>query len=263
MPQNITEDIIHAFDNRTQRSLRELLSTQRAYTAEPNVQNHGAFALAIAEARRLLLFSDSLHLKLRKQQQQSKRKRRHQEQTADLPSELPHSTSALEPLSSSGDVTIPDIPSALLLQLDERRQELRRRLSHSVSLLEEARHEPGDPHRTAGPPTDDVGAADAAASLRSLLHTRTMLLTELQKVESTVQQLATSSETLGLVQHSLREVHAGMAQAQQLVRRLLAVQSRDDLLLRLSVVVFVTVVGYILLQRVGRFFPVVEYVTVV
>ncbi|CCW67677.1 unnamed protein product [Phytomonas sp. Hart1] len=223
MPPYISEEIIHAFVNRTQQALQELLRAQNAFTTEPNAPTHGAFVLAVAEVRRLLRFSETLRLRPGQPQP---------------PTAAPTSQSGLKPHIA--------IPSAWLLQLDHHCQALRRGLSRSLGLLEGAT-----------PPLDD-----AAEARHALFHTRAMLLSELDKVEATVRQLTTTAETLSLVQHSLREVHAGMAHAQQLLRRLLRVQSRDDLLFKLSVVVFGAVVLYILLHRVFRLFPVITYVTV-
>ncbi|RNF25855.1 uncharacterized protein Tco025E_01898 [Trypanosoma conorhini] len=131
-------------------------------------------------------------------------------------------------------------PASLLVQLESHRTAIRRVLPTAVAAAEATRSE---------------GAADTVNALRSLLHTRSLLNVELRKVQGAVDELAGTSVSLEMLQSTLQDVNATVEVAQRLVRRLLSVKSTDDLLLRLSVAVFLVVLAYILAQRLFGFFP--------
>ncbi|ESL06199.1 hypothetical protein TRSC58_06130 [Trypanosoma rangeli SC58] len=135
-------------------------------------------------------------------------------------------------------------PVSLLVKLESHRTAIRRVLPAAAAAAEA--------HRLGG-------AADTVNALRSLLHTRSLLNVELRKVQGAVDELAGTSVSLELLQSTLQDVNATVEVAQRLVRKLLSVKSTDDLLLRISVAVFVVVLAYILAQRLFGFFPTLIY----
>ena len=174
------------------------------------------------------------------------REQRHQSQQQQ-PSSSQHAA-AMQPPSKE--------ELQLYMRLDKVRIDLRRVLPRAVAVMEDFDGAEG------GGVGASRSAASTAAALRSLLHTRSMLSVELQKMDVAVQSLAGLGESLATLHQSLEDVHSSMATAQLMVRKLLTVQSRDDVLLRVSAVLFALVVLYVVAQRIFRFFPVTVYVTV-
>lgn len=143
--------------------------------------------------------------------------------------------------------------------MEQQRLDLRRALPRALAALEEPN---GSSSGNGSSSSSTSAAADAAASLRALMHTRSLLSLELRKVKAAARQLSGAADAVDGLQQTLGDVHGAMEQAQLVVRRLLTVQSREDLVLRLSAAVFVAVVVFVLLQRVLRLFAAAVYVTV-
>lgn len=227
---HVTEALCQSLTQRSQQLLDELASTQAAFTSGPCTRTHGAFAFAISQSQLLLRLLEGVRVRVQQER---------------------HDSSHAGGGRSAEDRCTQSISPATLSQMEKKRRMLRKVLPHAVSLLEEANRGSGG-----------AAAADAAASLRSLMHTRRMLSLELEKVQTAAQQLSGSAESLGVVRQSLDDVHGAMESAQLAVRRLLTVQNKEDVVLRVSVVGFALVVCYILLQRVFGFFPTTVYVRV-
>lgn len=226
--------VLIALASKAEDALAEVVAAHRNYTTARGTRQHGALALAVAHAQHVLTALERLREQRERQRQQQQ-----------------HTTSTATTTASSKEALV------LHVRLDKIRMELRRALPRSVTALEEA-----DGNSDAAAGGSSASAASTAAALRSLLHTRAMLSTELHKMDAAVQGLAGSGESLQQLHQSLHDVHSTMSTAQVMVRKLLTIQSRDDLILRVSAVLFGLVVAFIVVQRVGRFFPVTVYVAV-
>lgn len=222
-----SSELLHILRSRAQKIVDELPVVQRSYRSEPNSRTHGALTLAVSEAQHLSKLLDKMRVHWKQHRQ------RQHEQNA--PGE--GSTASVSSLRGWEVIEAVHV-------------ELRRALPHAVAALGET------------PSNQATAAADTAAALRSLLHTRSMLLVEQNKVKAVVTQISTSAESLNVVNGALGEVEAAMQQAQHMVRRLLRVQSCDDVILRVSVVLFVLALAFVVLQRVFRLFPMTVYVEV-
>jgi hypothetical protein len=232
-----------ALAHRADQALDDVTTAYHAFISNRTSQSHGALSLAVAHAQQLLRALEAVREQRERQRQQQGR-----QSTSQPPSSLSR---------PSADAHAPGKDEIhLYMRLDKVRIDLRRVLPRAVAAAEEADTFEG------GAAGSTRSAASTAAALRSLLHTRSMLSIELQKMDTVVQSLAGSGETLAALHQSLLDVHSSMATAQQLVRALLTVQSRDDVLLRVSAMVFALVVLYVVVQRVFRFFPATVYVDV-
>ncbi|CAJ1007475.1 putative Sec20 [Leishmania naiffi] len=240
-----TTEVLAALAHRADQAQRELITTHHAFVSSRTQRLHGALSIAVAHAQQVLRALEAVR--------EQRDRERHQQRSG--PSASP-STQAAPPSAESRAPTKEE--HQLHMRLEKARIDLRRVLPRSVAEVEDTSNVcEGD--RTS---TSDQSAARTAAALRSLLHTRSMLSVELKKMDTAVQGLAGSSESLATLQQSLQDVHSSMEMAQRMVRTLLRVQSRDDLLLRVSAVLFVLVVFYVVAQRVFRLFPTTVYVTV-
>ncbi|CAM38154.2 conserved hypothetical protein [Leishmania braziliensis MHOM/BR/75/M2904] len=247
LPSRTTEVLV-ALAHRADRAQRELITTHHAFVSSRTQRLHGALSIAVAHAQQVLRALEAV-----REQRDRERHQGHQQRSG--PSASP-STQAAPPSEESRAPTKEE--HQLHMRLEKARIDLRRVLPRSVAEVEDTSNVcEGD--RTS---TSDQSAARTAAALRSLLHTRSMLSVELKKMDTAVQGLAGSSESLATLQQSLQDVHSSMEMAQRMVRTLLRVQSRDDLLLRVSAVLFVLVVLYVVVHRVFRLFPTTVYVTV-
>ncbi|CAD2222843.1 hypothetical protein AGDE_12396 [Angomonas deanei] len=132
--------------------------------------------------------------------------------------------------------------------LERQRAALQRLVLRVTSLVE-----------TDGGQSTDT-AADTAAALRSLLQSRALLQLEVQKVQGAVDHLSSGSEKIKTLNDQLNRVTGALDMAQVAVKHLLNVQSREDVVLRLSWLVFILVVLYIFLQRGLGFFGKTIYV---
>lgn len=245
----LSTELLEKVDQRAVVVIDELSTAYQRFLEESTPRTHGALVLAVAQAQQLAKV-----LELIKAQQQQQRQSQAERSLAvptqpDAPPAENGSFTMTSSFSMPGGAVRP--PAALLVQLDQRRLELRRVLPRAAGTLEEAESRMSN---------GQSAAADNAAALRSLLQTRSLLSVELQKVEGAVQELANSSETIQIIKRSLRNVHQTMEAAQRMVRQLLVIQSRDDLLLKLSMLCFFAAIGYVILQRVFRCFPVTRYV---
>lgn len=227
--------VLAVLAHRAEQALADVAAAHHAFiTANRTAQLHGALSLAVAHAQHVLKALETV------------REQRHQSQQQQ-PSSSQHAA-AMQPPSKE--------ELQLYMRLDKVRIDLRRVLPRAVAVMEDFDGAEG------GGVGASRSAASTAAALRSLLHTRSMLSVELQKMDVAVQSLAGLGESLATLHQSLEDVHSSMATAQLMVRKLLTVQSRDDVLLRVSAVLFALVVLYVVAQRIFRFFPVTVYVTV-
>ncbi|KAG5510392.1 hypothetical protein GH5_06589 [Leishmania sp. Ghana 2012 LV757] len=240
-------EVLVALTRHADRALRELITAHRAFVSNRTQRLHGALSIAVAHAQQVLRALEAVR--------EQRERERHQLQQPLRPSAFPATQPASPPAESQTQRTE---EHQLCVQLEKTRIDLRRELPRAVAEVE------GADNISEGGGTSASGrsAASAAAALRSLLHTRSLLSVELEKMDSVVQGLAGSSESLAALQQSLQNVHSSMETAQRMVRTLLTVQSRDDLLLRVSAALFALVVLYVVAQRVFRLFPATVYVAV-
>ncbi|KAH9599804.1 Sec20 [Trypanosoma melophagium] len=211
-------EFLTALEKRAAVVITDLNRALKSHQESRNQRTHGALVLAIATAQRVAKLLATVNEKEREKEKEG-------------------GVGGLYVKSSLTGV----VPTAVFLQLESHRAAIRRALPVAVAAAE-----------TSG----SDGAADTANALRSLLHTRSLLNVELGKVQGALDELAGSSESLQLLQSSLQDVNATVEMAQLLVRKLLSVKCKDDLILRISVVVFLLVVAYIIAQRIFGFFPI-------
>ncbi|GET86639.1 hypothetical protein, conserved [Leishmania tarentolae] len=242
-----TAEALVSLTYRADQALHELITAHHAFVSGRTPRLHGALSIAVAHAQQVLRTLEAVR-GLRE------RERYQGQQRSD--SSASASTQTASP--SEKNQTPTQEERELCMRLEKARIDLRRVLPRAVAEVEDA----GSIAENNGTSTSDRSAASTAAALRSLLHTRSMLSAELKKMDTAVQGLAGSSESLVALEQSLQNVHASMEMAQRMVRTLLTVQSRDDLLLRVSVILFALVVLYIVAHRVFRLFPTIVYVTV-
>lgn len=206
---------LEALDARAAAVLEEMAAAQHAFTADANDRTHGALALSVAKAHRVLRALDLLRWR--------------QDQPGGAP--------------GAG------LPPRWRVACGRRRTELRRALPRAAALLEDVDRGGGG------------GADEAAAALRSLVHTRSLLSVELQKVDAVVKGVAGGAESMTALRGALVETQGAMHAARAAVRQLLDVQSRDDLVLTITTVVFALTIALIVLHRLFGFFPVATYVS--
>nr|CCC95317.1 unnamed protein product [Trypanosoma congolense IL3000] len=142
----------------------------------------------------------------------------------------------------SSERHLPALHITLLAQLDTHRAAIRRALPAAVAAVEAGGEE---------------SAAETASALRSLMYTRSILNMELRKVQGAVDELRGSSKSLEVLHTALQDVNATVELAHRMVGKLLSIKTVDDALLRVSVVVFILVLVYIVAQRVFGYFPTV------
>lgn len=245
--------VLTALAQRAEQSLRDVTAAHHAFLSSRTTRLHGALALAVAHAQQVLKALETVREERERQRQQQ------QKQPSASP---PASFTGIASPTAASQPPVRDAPApskeelSLYVRIDKIRIDLRRVLPRAVAAVEDGDSVDG------GGSGSSQSAASTAAALRSLLHTRSMLSVELQKMDTAVQGLAGSGESLAALHQSLQGVHASMATAQLMVRKMLKVQSRDDVLLRVSALLFALVVFYVVAQRVLRFFPATVYVTV-
>ncbi|KPA76932.1 hypothetical protein ABB37_07311 [Leptomonas pyrrhocoris] len=246
--------VLAALAHRAEHALQEVTAAHHAFVSNRTTRQHGALSLAVAHAQHVLKALETM-----REQRERQRQQQQQQQNRSTLQPRPVHPSRTAPSTTPPPPSTVPAPSKeelmLYVRIDKVRIDLRRVLPRAVAAMEESGNLDGGEGSSRS-------AASTAAALRSLLHTRSMLSVELKKMDTAVHGLASSGESLAALHQSLQDVHSSMATAQRMVRRLLTVQSRDDLLLRLSAVLFVVVVLYVVAQRVFRFFPVTVYVTV-
>ncbi|KAK7200690.1 Sec20 [Novymonas esmeraldas] len=241
-------EVCAALTRRAEQALRELHATHHAYAADRGQRQHGALSLAVAQAQQVLQALERVR---------DERERARREMPQPQPRPAPASAGRAPGASPPPPVTTTTLEDMQLhARMGKVRIDLRRVLPRAVAMVEDS--------DGAGNGTSASGqsAANTAAALRSLLHTRSMLSVELRKMDAAVHGLSGSSESLAVLHQSLQDVHSSMEAAQRLVRSLLTIQSRDGALLRVSATLFVLVVLYVLAHRVLRFFPATVYVAV-
>ncbi|AYU76799.1 hypothetical protein, conserved [Leishmania donovani] len=245
-----TAEVLLSLAHRADQALHELITTHHAFVTNRTQRLHGALSIAAAHAQLVLRTLETV-----REQRERERHRVHQQLQQRSGSSASPATRTASPSVANRAPTKEE--RQLYMRLEKARIDLRRVLPRAVAEVEDAENvTEGDVTSTSG-----RSAASTAAALRSLLHTRSMLSMELKKMDTAVQGLAGSSESLATLQQSLQDVHSSMEMAQRMVRTLLTVQSRDDLLLRVSAVLFALVVLYVVAQRVFRLFPTTVYVT--
>eukprot|EP00796_Vickermania_ingenoplastis_P004870 gene4870-3491_t len=102
------------------------------------------------------------------------------------------------------------------------------------------------------------GAGDKQrhAAVQSLLRTRAVLSIEVQRVEGALEEIKSDTENMETLHQSLLGVTSSMGQAKSYTRRLLAADTVDSAVLRISFVCFMMAMGYVLLHRLFGLFPV-------
>ncbi|KAG5484722.1 hypothetical protein LSCM1_06542 [Leishmania martiniquensis] len=240
-------EVLAALTHHADQALCGLITAHRAFVSNRTQHLHGALSIAVAHAQQVLRVLETVR--------EQRERDRHLRQQPLRPWISPDTRPASPPVEGRAQTKE---EHQLCARLEKYRIDLRRVLPRAVAEAEGADNI-GEGGRTL---TSGRSAASAAAALRSLLHTRSMLSVELKKMDSAVQGLAGSSESLAALQQSLQNVHSSMEMAQRMVRTLLTVQSRDDVLLRVSAVLFTVVVLYVVAQRAFRFFPATVYVIV-
>lgn len=252
-----TTEVLIALTRRAEDALDDVAAAHHAFTAERTQRRHGALALAAANAQQLLRALEAVR------EQRERERGRHPAHPPPPPhqQQQPYPSRPASPAVQSTAPTQEELQ--LYIRAEKLRLNLRRVLPRAVAAVEDADVVTGGTAAADGVSSaSSRSAASTAAALRSLLHTRSMLSVELKKMDAAVQGIAGSSESLAALHQSLQDVHTTMETAQRMVRRLLTVQSRDDLLLRVSAALFVLVVLYVVAQRVFRFFPATVYVRV-
>ncbi|KPI84402.1 hypothetical protein ABL78_6546 [Leptomonas seymouri] len=231
--------VLAALAHRAEQALKDVTAAHHAFMCSRTTRLHGVLSLAVSHAQHVLKALETVR-------DQRERQRQQQHPRATPTPVLPHRRDTHPPSKDE---------LALYMRIDKVRIDLRRVLPRATAAIEESDNADG----AAG---SSRSAASTAAALRSLLRTRSMLSVELKKIDTAVQGLSGSGESLAALHQSLQDVHSSLATARRMVRKLLTVQSRDDLLLRLSAGLFLLVVLYIVAQRVLRFFPATVYVPV-
>ena len=143
-----------------------------------------------------------------------------------------------------GDASRPR--NADLIQLRSLRTNLRKVLSQlSFQQIKEDRQAPG-------------GGDDNAAALQSLLRTRAMMAAEVDKMNEAVAALESDASSVRSVNDKLMTLSESLSAAQQLVSQLVRVKTVEDIVLRLSVLLFLMAVIFVWYQRLfGRFVSVI------
>ena len=138
-----------------------------------------------------------------------------------------------------GDASRPR--NADLIQLRSLRTNLRKVLSQlSFQQIKGDRQAPG-------------GGDDNAAALQSLLRTRAMMAAEVDKMNEAVAALESDASSVRSVNDKLMTLSESLSAAQQLVSQLVRVKTVEDIVLRLSVLLFLMAVIFVWYQRLfGR-----------
>lgn len=254
-PSWCSADVLGAVVLRARAATRDLVATHRAFASTPQSRTHGALAVAVSTAQQLL---KALEL-IKEEQNRNRCAASPPSSNSIAPSftKLPMDATGGNDVQTGANHTSSNAEVLQqLIEAEKYRIELRRLLPRAVAAIEES-DDGGGPAGS----TSTRSAASAAASLRSLLQTRSLLSVELQKMDTATSGLASTTQSLHALQHSLTDVSTTMEAAEKAVRKLITIESRDDAILRLSILFFIVVLLYILLQRVGRFFPSSVYVT--
>ncbi|CBZ24485.1 conserved hypothetical protein [Leishmania mexicana MHOM/GT/2001/U1103] len=245
-----TAEVLVSLTRRADQALHELITTHHVFVSNRTQRLHGALSIAVAQAQQVLRTLETV-----REQRERERHQVYQQLQQRSGSSASPATRTASPSVENRAPTKEE--HQLYMQLEKARIDLRRVLPRAVTEVEDTGNVTEDDVTS----TSGGSAASTAAALRSLLHTRSMLSVELKKIDTAVQGLAGSSDSLAALQQSLQDVHSSMKMAQRMVRTLLTVQSRDDLLLRVSAVLFALVVLYVVAQRLLRLFPTTVYVT--
>jgi transcription termination factor NusB len=93
------------------------------------------------------------------------------------------------------------------------------------------------------------GDKDTSEAVHSLLRTRNSLTNEVQRMESAVQKLIEGGESLKNVKDQLEEVDAQLSRTGRLLRQIARMDTIDDVVLRVSIALYLLLLGYIWSSR--------------
>jgi hypothetical protein len=97
--------------------------------------------------------------------------------------------------------------------------------------------------------TGGKGDKDTSEAVHSLLRTRNSLTNEVHRMESAVQKLIEGGESLKNVKDQLEEVDAQLSRTGRLLRQIARMDTVDDVVLRVSIVLYLLLLGYIWSSR--------------